>query len=66
MLRMMRNPLGKLASPAGAGTTHASAHLEAGTQDYVCPMHPEVVRNSRGRCPKCGMELESRASREDR
>jgi Cu+-exporting ATPase len=29
----------------------------AGTK-YTCPMHPEVVRDSPGSCPKCGMALE--------
>jgi FtsP/CotA-like multicopper oxidase with cupredoxin domain len=24
---------------------------------YACPMHPEVVRNEPGSCPKCGMKL---------
>ncbi|MDO8521487.1 MAG: heavy metal-binding domain-containing protein [bacterium] len=24
---------------------------------YICPMHPEVVKNAPGRCPACGMEL---------
>ena len=24
---------------------------------YVCPMHPEVISNSPGTCPKCGMKL---------
>jgi FtsP/CotA-like multicopper oxidase with cupredoxin domain len=24
---------------------------------YACPMHPEVVRENPGRCPKCGMTL---------
>lgn len=24
---------------------------------YTCPMHPEVVRNAPGTCPKCGMTL---------
>ncbi|HHT9142497.1 MAG TPA: heavy metal-binding domain-containing protein [Candidatus Wujingus californicus] len=24
---------------------------------YTCPMHPEVVQSSLGRCPKCGMRL---------
>ena len=26
--------------------------------DYTCPMHPEVVQNGPGACPKCGMALE--------
>ncbi|WP_069659058.1 multicopper oxidase domain-containing protein [Arcticibacter eurypsychrophilus] len=26
-------------------------------QVYVCPMHPEVMSNKPGKCPKCGMEL---------
>ena len=25
---------------------------------YTCPMHPEIVRDSPGTCPKCGMALE--------
>jgi Cu+-exporting ATPase len=27
---------------------------------YVCPMHPEVVQDLPGACPKCGMALEPR------
>jgi len=26
---------------------------------YTCPMHPEVIENAPGNCPKCGMALES-------
>jgi Cu+-exporting ATPase len=29
--------------------------------EYVCPMHPEVVRNEPGTCPICGMALEPRS-----
>ncbi|HEY5211336.1 MAG TPA: heavy metal translocating P-type ATPase [Stellaceae bacterium] len=25
---------------------------------WTCPMHPEIVRDGPGACPKCGMELE--------
>ena len=27
------------------------------TTQYTCVMHPEVVRDHPGKCPKCGMEL---------
>lgn len=30
---------------------------EPGKQLYTCPMHPEVIRDAPGKCPKCGMEL---------
>ena len=35
-----------------AQTNHAGSHT------YSCPMHPEVVSDKPGECPKCGMELE--------
>ena len=28
--------------------------------EYVCPMHPEIVRDAPGACPVCGMALEPR------
>ena len=31
---------------------------DAAATSYVCPMHPEVVSDKAGRCPKCGMYLE--------
>ena len=27
------------------------------TVKYTCPMHPEVIKDKPGKCPKCGMEL---------
>ncbi|HXR58045.1 MAG TPA: YHS domain-containing protein, partial [Burkholderiales bacterium] len=33
-----------------------AAPAKAGTQ-YTCPMHPEVLRERPGDCPKCGMAL---------
>ncbi len=34
--------------------THAAAEVPA---QYTCPMHPEVVSDEPGSCPKCGMFL---------
>jgi Cu+-exporting ATPase len=39
-------PAASAAPPPAAGTT------------YTCPMHPEVVSDHPGSCPKCGMALE--------
>ena len=33
---------------------HAEKHLDP---NYVCPMHPQIVRNEPGSCPICGMDL---------
>jgi Cu+-exporting ATPase len=32
----------------------------ASRTEYVCPMHPEIVREGPGSCPICGMALEPR------
>ncbi|MEA4981389.1 MAG: heavy metal-binding domain-containing protein [Paludibacter sp.] len=28
--------------------------------EYTCPMHPEVITDKPGQCPKCGMDLEKK------
>jgi Cu(I)/Ag(I) efflux system membrane fusion protein len=33
---------------------HAKKHLDP---KYVCPMHPQIVRDDEGSCPICGMDL---------
>ncbi|MDB6054572.1 MAG: hypothetical protein JWN25_2095 [Verrucomicrobiales bacterium] len=33
--------------------TQAAGH----SHQYTCPMHPEVVKDVAGECPKCGMKL---------
>ena len=36
------------------------ATVPPSAQVYTCPMHPEVVQERPGSCPKCGMALEPR------
>jgi ribosomal protein S27AE len=33
---------------------------------YTCPMHPEVVRDKPGKCPKCGMALVAKEEKRSR
>jgi FtsP/CotA-like multicopper oxidase with cupredoxin domain len=35
----------------------AAMPADAGPVTYACPMHPEVVSDQPGRCPRCGMKL---------
>ncbi len=37
---------------------HAARHLDS---KYVCPMHPQIVRDAPGTCPICGMDLVERS-----
>ena len=32
-------------------------HNHHNEQRYTCPMHPEIVKDEPGNCPKCGMNL---------
>ncbi len=52
--------------PHAAAESHDHAAVAACSDDscaidyleYTCPMHPEVVQDHPGSCPKCGMALE--------
>jgi Ni,Fe-hydrogenase III large subunit len=45
---------------------HQQEHAhENAAAEYTCPMHPEIVRDEPGSCPKCGMDLVAREDAED-
>ncbi|MDO9071113.1 MAG: efflux RND transporter periplasmic adaptor subunit [Deltaproteobacteria bacterium] len=43
--------------PAAGPAVAAVAPKEPKTKYWRCPMHPEIVRDAPGKCPKCGMDL---------
>ena len=40
-----------------AGSTAQSAATATNSTRYTCTMHPEIIRDAPGSCPKCGMTL---------
>src|ERR1043165_9870791 len=45
--------------PAQAQQEMSHSHTQTTKQQkvYSCPMHPDVKAKSKGKCPKCGMDL---------
>src|SRR3954451_23064917 len=54
----IKNHVDKWTRPAVAPDALAAAHGHE--IEFFCPMHPEVVRDAEGLCPKCGMPLVKR------
>ncbi len=40
------------------GAPHRASETAARGAQWSCPMHPDIVRDGPGTCPKCGMALE--------
>jgi len=53
------NPSEFLGKKSGPSTEAMEKKPVIGRQ-YTCPMHPEIVQEGPGSCPKCGMALEPR------
>ena len=51
------NPSVATNAPAPAPDTNTVPEIKAPAVQYTCSMHPEVVQDAPGRCPKCGMKL---------
>jgi manganese oxidase len=54
-----KNPPGTVAGPAALTDSEGSGDAGSPTRSsqYTCPMHPDVVQDKPGTCPKCGMTL---------
>ena len=46
-----------MSHPHRPGNPELPGGAAPGTR-YTCPMHPEIIRDAPGTCPKCGMALE--------
>ena len=42
---------------AGCNAQNSDPKAETVKKQYTCEMHPEVVSDHPGKCPKCNMEL---------
>lgn len=49
-------------APAPSATPAATPPAAPSATSYGCPMHPDVVADQPGRCPKCGMQLREKKS----
>ena len=40
-----------------ASKSEVKTETEQAKVQYTCPMHPEIIQDKPGKCPKCGMDL---------
>ena len=55
--KFKKNP-GKFLGNKSAPSPGARDEQQAAGRQYTCPMHPEIIADRPGNCPKCGMALE--------
>ncbi|TRX38670.1 hypothetical protein FNW52_01080 [Flavobacterium sp. ZT3R18] len=46
-----------IGTTVSAQTKTATPQKEVQKTMYTCPMHPKVMSDKKGECPKCGMDL---------
>jgi len=56
-LVLMTVPSATATNSVPSNTNSLSETKSAAKQLYICPMHPDVVSDEPGKCPKCGMDL---------
>jgi len=54
-----KNP-GKFLAKTPGPSAQAEKNAPIAGRKYTCPMHPEILQDVPGSCPKCGMALEPR------
>lgn len=52
----------RVVDPVGGMALEPEQRSPSTATEYVCPMHPEIVRAEPGTCPICGMALEPRTA----
>jgi uncharacterized paraquat-inducible protein A len=52
LLAINTTPFAQTAKPGQTKTTTKKQVVK-----YTCPMHPEVIKDKPGKCPKCAMTL---------
>jgi len=69
LLTLLMVSFGTAYSQCGGGHNHSKSSstksvdnndvnaIKDSTKTYTCSMHPEVISDKPGKCPKCGMEL---------
>ena len=61
LTQFKNNPDSFLVKEVGTPTAEKEEKSVPGRQ-YTCPMHPEILQDTPGSCPKCGMALELRTA----
>lgn len=57
MLMVAVLPILSFSAFAQVSTIQKNKNKQAVEKTYICPMHPDVIMDKSGKCPKCGRNL---------